>query len=68
MAFYDLHCQTCGCTFELYVQGFLKDEHKVCPECGSREVEQQLSGGFLRVGARGSAGRSSGECSPSGFS
>ena len=49
MASYDLRCLACGHEFEVFVQGFLKDECKVCPECGSVEVEQRFTG-FLRGG------------------
>jgi putative FmdB family regulatory protein len=44
MASYDLRCCTCGKDFEVFVLGFLKDESKVCPDCGSREVEQRFTG------------------------
>lgn len=44
MASYDLRCDSCGQDFELFVQGFLKDEQKVCPECGSHEVAQRYTG------------------------
>ncbi|MBN1319796.1 MAG: zinc ribbon domain-containing protein [Thermoleophilia bacterium] len=44
MASYDLSCRSCGKDFEVFVLGFLKDEAKVCPDCGSREVEQRFTG------------------------
>jgi hypothetical protein len=50
--------------FELFVQGFLKDEQKVCPECGGREVEQRFTG-FL-TGSRGGEGGSSTGCGHQG--
>lgn len=69
MASYDLRCCSCGSDFELFVQGFLKDENRVCPECGSSEVEQRFTG-FLH-GSRGgdlrTAAPSSGGCSHGGF-
>ena len=43
MASYDLICEDCGNSFEVFRQGFLKDEDRVCPECGSAEVRQKLS-------------------------
>jgi putative FmdB family regulatory protein len=52
LATYDLACGSCGTQFDVFVQGFLKDEARVCPECGSREVEQRFTG-FLR-GSSGS--------------
>jgi putative FmdB family regulatory protein len=44
MASYDLRCRSCGHDFEVFVLGFLKDEAKVCPECGGREVDQRFTG------------------------
>jgi putative FmdB family regulatory protein len=61
MASYDLICDNCGHAFEVFRQGFLKDDDKVCPECGSEDVRQKFSS-FLR-----SLGGSGGECAaPSG--
>lgn len=59
MAIYDLKCDECGEQFEKYVTGFLKDEDKECPECGSRKISQQFTG-FFGVGSSSS---SSGGCS-----
>lgn len=47
MATYDLVCEHCGHEFELYLKGFLDDEHKECPQCGSTEVRQKFTS-FLR--------------------
>ena len=44
MASYDLKCVTCGKDFEVFCLGFLKDEVKVCPECGGRDVQQRFTG------------------------
>jgi putative FmdB family regulatory protein len=63
VGFYDLRCRSCGEDFEVFCQGFIKDEAKVCPDCGSVDVEQRLTGGFLMGGGRLSAA-SSGECTP----
>lgn len=54
MASYDLVCRACGNAFEVYVQGFLKDEDKQCPACGSFQTEQKFSS-FL-TGLSGSGG------------
>ena len=43
MASYDLVCDECGHDFEVFRQGFLKDDDRVCPECGSTEVRQKFS-------------------------
>ena len=62
MASYDLVCDACGHDFEVFRQGFLKDEDKVCPECGSTEIRQKFSSFLRNIG-----GSSDGGCSvPSG--
>ncbi len=43
MATYDLVCLQCGRPFEVFVQGFLKDEDRQCPHCGSFTTKQKLS-------------------------
>ncbi|MBC7292806.1 MAG: zinc ribbon domain-containing protein [Thermoleophilia bacterium] len=68
MASYDLKCRQCGKEFEVFVLGFLKDEAKVCPECGSREVEQRYTafqGVFGGLGAGAPACVEQGRCDPS---
>lgn len=62
MATYDFICGACGDEFELFVQGFIKDEEKLCPACGSADVRQKFSS-FLR----GFGDRASGQCAPTGF-
>ena len=66
MASYDLKCCSCGKDFEVFVLGFLKDDAKVCPDCGSREVEQKFTGfgGFTGLGAAGQSCFS--DCKPGG--
>ncbi len=65
MASYDLICEDCGNSFEVFRQGFLKDEDRVCPECGSAEVRQKFSSFLSNLG---SASTSSGCAAPSGGS
>jgi len=43
MATYDLVCRACGHSFETFVQGFLKDEDKQCPACGSFQTQQKFT-------------------------
>ncbi len=62
MASYDLVCEKCDHEFEVFHQGFLKDEDRVCPECGSEDVRQKFSS-FLR-----GLGGSNAGCAPSGGS
>lgn len=68
MATFDLRCLSCGREFDVFVQGFLKDEFKVCPDCASIEVEQRFTG-FLRGASDSSAPAPSlgGGCSSHGF-
>lgn len=64
MALYDFECSDCGESFELFVQGFIKDEDKRCPTCGSTAVRQKFTS-FLRTAAATSS-----SCAPragSGF-
>lgn len=53
MATYELVCLDCGHAFELFVQGFLKDEDRQCPKCGSFKTRQKFSP-FLTNAAGGS--------------
>jgi putative FmdB family regulatory protein len=66
MASYDLKCRSCGDEFEVFVRGFLKDDAKVCPECGGREVEQRFTGfgGVIGLGPAGPSCVDSGRCEP----
>ncbi len=65
MAIYEFVCGECENQFEVYVQGFLKDEDRTCPKCGSLETRQKFSS-FLRnfgAGSGGGAGCSRGRTS-----
>jgi putative FmdB family regulatory protein len=44
MPSYDLACTECEHTFEAFRQGFLRDEDRVCPECGAAEATQLFTG------------------------
>lgn len=35
MPTYTLTCEGCGTGFELFRQRFLRDDERVCPECGA---------------------------------
>ncbi len=49
MASYDFVCMDCGDSFELFVHGFIKDEQKRCPACGSASVRQKFSSFLSRA-------------------
>lgn len=44
MPSYDLACTQCDHAFEAFRQGFLRDEDRVCPECGAAEAKQLFTG------------------------
>ena len=52
MAFYDYACSDCRNEFEVFCTGFIKEEQKACPRCGSTNVEQKFSS-FLTGGSSG---------------
>jgi putative FmdB family regulatory protein len=63
---YDMSCGQCGHTFEVYRQGFLRDEDRVCPECGSTDTRQSFTSFLARFGS--SSGTASGCVPRGGFS
>lgn len=44
MPSYDLACTQCDHAFEAFRQGFLRDEDRVCPECGAADAKQLFTG------------------------
>lgn len=60
MATYEFVCQKCAKSFEINVPGFLKEQDKVCPACGSLEVRQRFSSFLKHVGGSCSPYRGSG--------
>jgi putative FmdB family regulatory protein len=56
MATYDLVCDACGHDFEVFRQGFLKDEDRVCPECDSTDVRQKFTSFLKNIGGSSSGG------------
>lgn len=63
MAIYDLKCDECGHQFEKFVTGFLRDDDKKCPECGSNDISQKFTSFF-----GGSSGDGCGCSTPPGSS
>ena len=45
MPTYDLRCGACGTGFEVFRQGFLRDDDRACPSCG--QPAEQLFTGFV---------------------
>jgi putative FmdB family regulatory protein len=68
MASYDLKCRSCGEEFEVFQLGFLKEDAKVCPACGGREVEQRFTGfgGVLGFSSAAASCPEGGRCEASG--
>jgi putative FmdB family regulatory protein len=68
MASYDLKCGACGKEFEVFQLGFLKEDAKVCPACGSKQVEQRFTGfgGVTGLGTTSSRLSEGGSCPPGG--
>jgi putative FmdB family regulatory protein len=61
MPTYELHCPECGHRFDRFLVRLLRDDDKVCPECGSTKVKAGVGGGFVaRVSESGSS------CAPKG--
>ncbi len=56
MASYDLICDACGHDFEVFRQGFLRDEDRVCPDCGSAEVRQKFTSFLSNLSGSGGDG------------
>jgi putative FmdB family regulatory protein len=68
MASYDLKCRSCENEFEVFMLGFLKDDAKVCPDCGSHEVDQRFTGfgGVMGFGSGAPSCVDTGSCQPQG--
>jgi putative FmdB family regulatory protein len=64
MALYDFTCLECSHVFEVFSPGFIKEEQKQCPVCGSQSVRQKFTS-FLRNGSSARSG--CGAPSSSGF-
>lgn len=63
MATYEFVCKDCGKEYGVFVQGFIEDDDKHCPDCGSESVRQKFSSFLRTVGGSGGGG-----CAPSGYS
>ncbi len=65
MPTYDLTCTQCGCRAERFVPRMIRDDDRVCPDCGAGQMKIGVGGGVLGVGTTSSAAisKSSG-CAP----
>lgn len=61
MPTYELTCSDCGHRFDRFLTRLLRADDKVCPRCGSRNVQLGVGGGFPFRSAS-----SSSECAPRG--
>lgn len=59
MPTYDLACSDCDVKFERFRQGFLRDDDRVCPACGSMQVRQLFTGFVTARPAKGDGGPAS---------
>lgn len=64
MASYDLVCLACGHDFEVFVPGFIKDEDRQCPACGSFKTRQKFSA-FLTNASSSSGPAGCADCTQS---
>ena len=56
MPSYDFTCNKCDHEFELFLPRFIREEDKVCPECGATDLKQTLTGFNMSIGC-GASGR-----------
>lgn len=61
MPSYDMACTPCGERFEVFRQGFLRDEDRRCPNCESVDVQQRFTG-FVTARPRGAGPAATGGC------
>jgi putative FmdB family regulatory protein len=52
---YDLACTACDHQFEAFRHGFLRDEDRVCPECGASDARQRFTGFVTARPSKGDA-------------
>ena len=62
MPTYDLACEGCEHHFDVFRQGFLRDEDRQCPECGAPEARQLFTGFVTARPSRGAVATGGGGC------
>lgn len=60
MPTYQFICDSCGKDFEFFLMRVIRDEDKVCPNCGSTSVRQAYREVFGFAPVRSSSGSYSG--------
>lgn len=65
MPTYQFVCDACGKDFEFFLLRMIKDEDKVCPNCGSNNVRRAYRD-FFGYSGSSSAGTSGGGCGSGG--
>ena len=64
MPTYDMRCAGCAEEFEVFRQGFLRDEDRACPSCGG-QAEQVITG-FVACRSSSQVAGSAAATAPSG--
>ena len=70
MPTYQFICNDCGSDYEFFLTRMLRDEDKVCPSCGSKNVRQAYRDFFGYTAVRSVSGGYSGGgsgCGTGGF-
>ncbi len=55
MPTYDLTCTACGHRYDRFIPRMLRDEDRVCPECGASGMKVGVGGGILGSGTASSS-------------
>lgn len=64
MPTYDMRCTSCADEFEVFRQGFLRDEDRSCPSCG--EPAEQVITGFVACRSSSQVAGAATAAAPSG--
>jgi putative FmdB family regulatory protein len=66
MPMYEYRCTECGKKYEQLRRMTEADHDLVCPHCGSKQVQRQVSACAIGGGASSGGGMGGGGCSPRG--
>ncbi|MEQ8833772.1 MAG: zinc ribbon domain-containing protein [Miltoncostaeaceae bacterium] len=59
MPSYDMACDSCGHHFEVFRQGFLREDDRGCPQCGVVGARQLFTGFVTAKPSKGDGGPAS---------